>query len=51
MKGSTAHDGALFLRCHVGGDPDAAHGYFNGVDGEVADEIRRGAQAVSHSTG
>lgn len=39
VKGSTAHYGALFLRFHVGGDPDAAHGYFKSVDGEVADEF------------
>lgn len=39
VKGSKANYGALFLRFHVDGDPDAAHGYFKSVDGEVADEF------------
>lgn len=39
VKGSKADYGALFMRFHVDGDPNTAHGYFKSVSGEVADEF------------
>ncbi|MDC0718364.1 metallophosphoesterase [Nannocystis bainbridge] len=34
-----ADHGALFIRFHVGGDPNAAHGYFKNIQGDVIDEF------------
>lgn len=34
-----ADHGALFLRFYVGGDPNAAHGYFKNIKGDVIDEF------------
>jgi len=34
-----AEHGALFIRFHVGGDPNMAHGYFKNIKGDVIDEF------------